>query len=356
MPLIDFLLERGVNVIIGTSGSAQKFLLDAYPSLIHVNLPAYNVSYSSGSNQLFAIARQIPRLLHVIRKEHIELGKLVEVHQLDGVISDNRYGLWSSEIPSVFICHQLAIALPPSLSIFRKIIFNLHLNFIRKFIECWIPDVEGAYALSGGLSQKYSLPDNFYHIGILSRFLHKKTIIDTDLPVELRNLASPFILAILSGPEPQRTILEKKLIKAADNTEKRILIVQGKPGQKSTSVTGIKKNVVVIPFLQAAALAVLIQKSHVLISRPGYSSIMDYAALGLQKLILIPTPGQTEQELLGQELKRKNIAVVASQADFSLLQCLEEVESTRGFEANMYHFTFQSIVANYLSFCFSKHA
>ena len=230
MPVIDFLLKKKVNVIIGTNGRAGKFLADAYPTLTHISLPAYNVRYSRGAVQIFTIARQIPRLLSVIRAEHKLLGQLQLQYRLDGIISDNRYGLWSEKIPSVFICHQLAIALPSSFDFLRKWLYWLHIKFIRRFDDCWIPDVKGKQALSGSLSQAYPLPKNFQHIGILSRFLEKgKISAEVERPDKvLMDCGASDLLAILSGPEPQRTLLEKKLVKATVNAGLENMYCTGK--------------------------------------------------------------------------------------------------------------------------------
>lgn len=55
--------------------------------------------------------------------------------------------------------------------------------------------------------------------------------------------------------------------------------------------------------------------------RPGYSSVMDLLKLQ-KKCIFVPTPGQTEQEYLGDYLSGRGSALCRPQNDFSLMASL----------------------------------
>jgi predicted glycosyltransferase len=77
--------------------------------------------------------------------------------------------------------------------------------------------------------------------------------------------------------------------------------------------------------LPADELRQEIERAEWVISRCGYSTIMDLVALQ-KKALLIPTPAQTEQEYLAAYLHRKHIAFTTSQKNFSLPGILAEAK------------------------------
>jgi len=81
--------------------------------------------------------------------------------------------------------------------------------------------------------------------------------------------------------------------------------------------------------LDAKALNRAILSAKVVVSRAGYSTIMDLVALG-KTAILIPTPEQTEQEYLADFFKQKKIFYTATQEQFSLSHALEELPKYTG--------------------------
>jgi predicted glycosyltransferase len=182
--------------------------------------------------------------------------------------------------------------------------------FIKKFDECWIPDFEGTVNLAGILSHPKKLPENACFIGPLSHL---------NLQISKVNLAPEInsdydILLILSGPEPQRSILEKNLLEQLITTSYSCLIVKGKPLENSFARSA---KISIISHLNSSQLARLIVKTPVVISRSGYSTIMDMISLK-KSAILIPTPGQTEQEYLAQYVMKNKWFYCVSQDKFNL--------------------------------------
>ena len=88
----------------------------------------------------------------------------------------------------------------------------------------------------------------------------------------------------------------------------------------------VKKNITVFSHLPAAALEEKMKKASLVISRCGYSTVMDLATLQ-KKSILIPTPGQTEQEYLAGHLMQKNFALCIDQKKFRLKQAIALAEN-----------------------------
>jgi len=313
IPIIRYLIEKKVEVIIGASGVSMTLLKEQFPGLEFITLPGYNVRYSSVLPIGLKVLMQFPRLISAVRKEHKILEQVINDKKIDAVISDNRYGVWSDKIPSVIITHQLNIMAPFG----KNLLNNMALEHIKKFNECWIPDYEGEENLSGNLSHPLPKEINAKYIGILSRFEPiKNTIYKTEYQ----------LLVILSGPEPQRSKLEKIILQQLQDLPLvKTLIIEGLPGEDSKK-SGLQ-NVEIIPHLNDTEFCDKIYKSDIILSRSGYSTIMDLYALGWKKVIFIPTPGQTEQEYLGELFKKKKRAVVLLQKGFLLKDALKKTDN-----------------------------
>ena len=288
IPVIRALLEREVEVVLASDGRALALLREEFPQLPAFSLPAYRIRYSH-QNMILAFSWQIPRITWAIMREYFALRQLVQGEKIDGIISDNRFGCFHHSLPTVFLTHQLHIQIPGRL--FAKFVNRINHFFIRRFGECWVPDVRGTQSLAGILSAPvHNL--NVHYIGPLSRMGYEEKPIQYDL------------VAVLSGPEPQRTYFEKAILCQLKDTSLKTLIVQGKT-EEQASETSINENLTIIPFLGAQALNQALLSSEVVLSRTGYSTLMDLQVLQ-KKAILIPTPGQTEQEYLGEYWKNRS--------------------------------------------------
>jgi UDP-N-acetylglucosamine transferase subunit ALG13 len=198
----------------------------------------------------------------------------------------------------------------------EKILQQWNYKLISRFNECWVPDEEGKNNLAGELSHPVKFPSiPTKYIGPLSR-LDKKNIDEI----------KKHLLIILSGPEPQRTILENKVVDQIVNYPATATIVRGLPGEKN--IIPSTNSLHFYNHLSSEELNSEAMKAEFIISRSGYSTIMDIAALQ-KKSILIPTPGQTEQEYLADHLMKEQFAFCVDQNSFSLLK---NVEEARNFE------------------------
>ena len=189
--IIKALIENGYEVVIAADNRPLHLLSTEFPKTEIIRLEGYNITYSRNIPMSINMIFQIPKILLQIRKEHINLDEIIKNYNIDGVISDNRYGLHSKKVPCVFITHQLEIKSP----YFTKHIRNFNYNYINKFDFCWIID-DKETNLAGSLSSPKIQPKNTIYIGTQSRFNYKEIKKKYDF------------LAIVSGPEPQRTILE----------------------------------------------------------------------------------------------------------------------------------------------------
>jgi UDP-N-acetylglucosamine transferase subunit ALG13 len=309
IPIINYLQSQGVEVILAGECETVKIFGNTQPKPVILPLKGYRVRYSRNKGLFFLkMLIQFPKIIAAIFHEKNWLKKTVVTHQINAVISDNRFGLSHPGIPSVFISHQLAIKTGNSLldAIAQKI--NYH--FISKFNECWVPDLETGNNLAGNLSHPKNLPNiPVSYLGILSRF--KK------YPAEKKY----DLLIILSGPEPQRSIFENLLIEQLRNIKGRIALVRGLPVNDIPLSPGFE-HAEIYNHLPAENLNEIILQSENIIARCGYSTVMDLVTLQ-QKAILVPTPGQTEQEYLATYLMEKKIFYTCQQENFSIVKAIE---------------------------------
>jgi UDP-N-acetylglucosamine transferase subunit ALG13 len=284
-----------------------------FPNLQFLKLEGYGIQYSRKGWLLpLKIAAQVPHILSVIKKEHQWLKRAVTDHSIDAVISDNRYGLYHHSIPSVFITHQLRIKTGLG-SIMDRFIQQLNYQQINKFGACWVPDHESGLTLAGELSHPAISPSiPVKYIGPLSRFTG---IVKT----EERHL-----LVILSGPEPLRTVWEEMIIHQLHDYKKPVVLVRGMPGTVDLPV--VPSFVHVFNHLPAQELEHYIKEASFVISRCGYSTIMDLLTMQ-KKSILVPTPGQAEQEYLAEHLMQHNLALCIPQNKFRLSAALDLANS-----------------------------
>lgn len=333
IPVIRKLQRQGAEVFLASDGRALDLLKIEFPNLTAVEMPAYGITYRTG-NMVGNMAGQLPKILQVVYREHRFIQKLIVRHQLDGIISDNRYGCFTKKIPCVFLTHQLNIRTPfPALS---RLINFFNRLFIEKFDACWVPDVSGEPNLSGQLSHGF-FQKKIQHVGVLSRMIFFETEKKYDA------------IAVLSGPEPQRSHLERAILEQAARLPQRFLVVQGRTERQERFF--IKKNVEVVSFLASEELNEAILASKIFIGRSGYSTIMDLAKLRTPAL-LIPTPGQTEQEYLAEKFRQEGVFLMQKQGALNLEQAMVELPGFSGLRGDFFdEKLLEGAVSNFLATC-----
>ena len=309
---------------------AQRALLQAeFASLTFVDLPGYGVKY--GKNRAITILRlivSIPKILIRIKQEKVWLRRFVSREEPDLVISDNRYGLVVPGVYCVFITHQLLIRTPLGRWA-DGWLQRINYRWINRFSRCWVPDIGGPASLAGELSGPKRMPHlTTRYIGILSRMGgpaarpdpsfsseqggagEREILVEQEVPGE------PYVLVVLSGPEPQRTLFEKLILQQAATLDGPIVLVRGLPGG-GKALMEWPPTVTVYDHLPSANLERTMADARLVIARSGYSTVMDLVRMR-KRAVLIPTPGQTEQEYLGDWLAANGWAVCVRQNRFSL--------------------------------------
>ncbi|MCK5846965.1 MAG: hypothetical protein KAG84_05975 [Bacteroidales bacterium] len=337
IPIVQYFIANDWKVILASSGNAAIMWQQKFPNIEITELPAYNFNYSHNS-MLVNVISQIPKIRKVIRAENALIRKLVLEHKPILIISDNRYGVYHNDVKSVFITHQLQVLPPNRLSFSTPIIRVLHEQFINKFTQIWVPDFAGENNLSGKLSHGFTSKLDVKFIGPISRFEEIKN------NKELDRSKYPNILAIISGPEPSRTDLEKLLISKLRNYKGKSVILLGKP--KKDSIVE-NDNLKIYNHLQDDEFKAELLNADLVIARSGYSTIMDLYNLK-KKAVFIPTPGQTEQEYLAEKFYNDGMFYTMKQSGFDLNTAINKQIDYGGFTTS-----FNTISINF-SIEFSK--
>ena len=315
IPIIDELSKRNCEVLVACNPKQKHVLSLELPSIEFIDLAGYDISYgSTGVATLLELIRQTPKLMLAINREQIWLEEFLKKTRVDAIISDNRYGLYSKFLPSVLITHQLAIKSGLGRIVDLAIQKRVY-SFISKFSSCWVPDsAHVTINAAGELSHPARLPDTVVeYIGCLSRL--KKGVSDSD---------ENELLVVLSGPEPQRTILEDIFLKELETFHGSGVMVRGiVTGNFIQDFNKIR----IINYASSSELNKLMCNAAVIICRSGYTSVMDMLILG-KRSILVPTPGQAEQEYLAEYLHRKNLGVMAKQKHFCLETALDSIKNS----------------------------
>ena len=304
IPLASKLRELNNNVIIASGEEHLSLFRNELPGLTYINFTGFKPRYSRFFPQYLSLLFKIPALLYHIIMEHHKLRRIIAEYAVDIIISDNRFGLWNRKVITVYVTHMPLIPLPKYLKFIEPLGVYLHRQIIKKYSLCFIPDLPGNLNLSGRLSHGLKLPDNVRYIGILSRF------IDPEQPNDENPVKFHHYTVILSGPEPQREILKQKLVILLKDKEPITVMFEGKPGNRGEIARN--ENIIFYSHLPAYRMKGIIASSDSILTRAGYTTLMELVSLNCTALI-IPTPGQTEQEYLAEYLSEKGWFYTLSQ-------------------------------------------
>lgn len=271
--IIKILLENNNTVIFAGNNAQCEFVLKEFPTLITLYLPGYNIQLDGNKNTYFQLLMQAKSFGTSIRKEKVWVSTFLKTNAIDIIISDNRYGFYNEAIPSIIITHQLNLQVPRFKLLANKRVKKL----LENFDVCWVPDTKDHFLTGLLTQQKLDIPTHF--IGWLNRLDKIQAPIKYDY------------LIILSGPEPERTNFLKNMLNKYTDSNLHIAFV----GVDLSNFPSFKNPT-------STELSILIAQSDTIISRAGYTTIMELSALN-KKAILYPTKGQYEQVYLAKYLR-----------------------------------------------------
>jgi len=312
IPVINALQFLGHEVIIAGSGNSFSLLKEEFPENFFLELPSYNIRLSTNrAGFMFKILSQVPFILKTTREENRILREYVETNNADLIISDNRFGFYHHVIPSIYVTHQLDIE--TGFSFLNKLATRVHARLFSRFTRIWVPDFRKSPGLAGKLSHPKAMPAiPVSYLGPLSRL--RKT----------NSEKKDNLLCILSGPEPQRSMFEKKILEQAGSLKHPVILIRGLPGSRSNIMIDIP-NVSVYNHMGSVQLAEYIESASKVICRSGYSTVMDLHALAQYNAVLVPTPGQSEQEYLAKHLEASGLFMSIEQDDLDIKKLLKRI-------------------------------
>lgn len=305
VPVIREFMAQGAEVEIAVVKANAAFFREVFPGVRQRLAPGYNVVYPKyGINMGLWLLKNSAHLNAVMRYEHSYAEEMVERHGYDILFSDNRFAFFSKNAHSVYMTHQRRIAFPPALSAFEGVGIRWHEARMRRFDELWVPDVAEAPGFAGALSHVESAPCPVKFVGPLSRF--RGLAAQPPKNPARKSSAGTDIVAVVSGVEPARSRFESQLREVLREIPGRHVVILGKPQAARKSWT--EGNIEFHSHLPTEAFAEAVRNTDWVVSRGGYSTVMDMAELGA-RCIFVPTPGQYEQVVLARDLAAAGYAV-----------------------------------------------
>lgn len=314
MPIIHDAIEKGHAITIAASGPQKKLLQYYFPACNYVSIPGYHIKYSKKAWWLpVALIFQLPKIALAIYREHKWLQ--AQAHAFDHVISDNRYGLFNSQLTTTFITHQLLVKAPYTWA--ENLIQKIQYCFINKFSECWVPDTLDYPGYAADLSHPTNMPAiPVTYIGPLSQFSVLNSATNNTLPLKYK------YCFLLSGPEPQRSILQHLIESDASKLQDQMMLIEGRPSDLPNHYK-VQGSLTKLCYASGQDLLDIIMQSEFVVCRSGYSTLMELLPMH-KKMILIPTPGQTEQTYLATSLANRQMAIMMEQSSFDLVKMDEK--------------------------------
>ena len=337
LPIIGYLKQLEHAVIVACNQWQRSFIENIYSDIEFVMLEGYNISYTAKASLSYInIFSQVPGICASIKKEHTWLAANAATLKIDGIISDNRYGLYHQHIPSVIMTHQAEVQTGMG-NRANRILQKMHYRFLAHFNHVWIPDVKGDINLGGRLSHPIQLPANASYIGLLSQFEN----------VAAKSNRDGYLLILLSGPEPQRSILQGILWEQVIHYKGKVVFVAGK---ECNAPSKIPDHITFYSRIGRAMLADVILGASIVVCRSGYSTVMDLMLLN-RGALLIPTPGQTEQEYLASYLSESRFFTAAAQKHIDINQAVNNFRYTNSHHALFAdkYLLYREVVANWVS-------
>lgn len=327
IPLITELLKKNEVHIIST-GRALTLIKNYFgEKCTYYDVPSVYVPYTRTPFFKTKFALTLPIMIRSLRKARKQSKEIID-KGFDKVISDCRYDVYDNRKNSYFITHQVRFKTPYGAERFFEKWLN---SYAKRFRYIIVPDFDEPN-LTGRLSHnlRYISKDRIRYIGILSHVRKQ------DVPEDIDYLIS------ISGPEPQRTVLYKKIMSQVNQLEGKVVVAGGNPDSTEISKS---ENLIIYSFLNSKQQQDIMNRAKFIISRSGYTTIMELAELGKKKVLFLPTPGMSEQEYLADYYEEQKYFHHVSQYRLKLKSAIED---STGFSGYMPAWTTEQSVRNFI--------
>ena len=279
--LAKCLEEQGAEVIFALPFQQQKLLIEY--NFKCITIPGYNIKYYKNVSLLVSLMIQLPKIVFQLIQEKYRANILAKSLIVDIIVSDNRPFFRSKETLNAYVTHQINIQ---QKGIFGVLIQRVHRFVINKFDCCLIPDLESNY-YAGDLSKNAILKRESLFLGPLSRFWKFKSA--------KHNNCKYSLAVVASGPLPWRNIFIDQIVEQLSEMKGNFIII----GALSEDKWVKSGNIIFTGHLPTNVFYAQLEKSKLICSLAGYTTIMDAATIK-KPLLMMPTPGQGEQEYLSK--------------------------------------------------------
>ena len=286
LPLINRLLDCGHDVTVVSSERALNLLkLELGRRCTFLEWPDIPLTLSKTAPLFYAkFTISLPLAFRAIVAERRALEALLDDRPVDRIISDSRFGIRSRRVASFQLSHGLRFIAPGRTRAAELLMEYVYHRCFGRTSSFAVPDSE-LDGLSGDLSHdlRFVKRDRISYIGILSGVRCRPAEPDIDCYVSI------------SGREPQRKILEDIVLQQVYDVPGRVIVSLGKPEEAGRIWRHGRSEI--HSFVNRVEQEELMNRARMIVSRSGYTTMMELAELG-KNALLIPTPGQTEQEYL----------------------------------------------------------
>jgi uncharacterized protein (TIGR00661 family) len=323
LPLIKQLLAENNEVIVASSGRSLELLkIEVGDRTECIEVPDMFTSFLRDCSWVFLIPKaptELIRLWRNIYKENRAVEELRKKYNFDMIISDTCWGAYNDNVPSYLICHHLRPLWFWRTGFLQQMNEAMTWHASKNFTKVLIPDFEDD-SLTGVLSHDFTYfqKHKVEYIGILSD--------SARLPVE----QDIDYLVVISGAEPQRSAFVKQVLTQLVDFTGKTVVLLGEP-EKVGDAFHINDHVEVLPFVPKPERDTLLNRARMVISRPGYTTIMDLIELGKKKVLFIPARNHTEQEYLADYHGKNNNVYSVSQRRLNLIEDIPKAEARVAF-------------------------
>ncbi|MCF7861519.1 hypothetical protein K9M79_04715 [Candidatus Woesearchaeota archaeon] len=322
MPLIESLIEKKHEVHILSHFRSLAYLKDYFKKNVkkYYDVPDYSIEKIFNKEKFSVLNMMIktPTLITDFKREHKEFLKIHREENFDRVVTDSRYGIYGPGADCFLFAHHIKFSLEFSPYITERFTEGFYYTMQNRFKNILIPDFEEDGGVGGGLCHdfRYLSKEKVKYLGITSMIRKEKVKEDIDYFISI------------SGPEPQRTIFENKIMKGVHRLKGKVVITLGKP-----EITEVKRrgNLTIYGCFDRKKQQEHMNRAKMVISRSGYTTLMELAELG-KNALLVPTKGQPEQEYLSKYLMEKGIWYSVDQDHLDIPVDVEKAKHYKGYK------------------------
>lgn len=317
--LIRALCRRGHSVTVVSSGRALQVLRQElgdqcrFVALDDIPKPLGRTAASF----YIRMSLSMPRVMLTFRRERAFTARLCAQEGVDRVISDSRFGIVSTAVPSFYIFHSLRQILPWRPWRMERWVERNQQRMLADARRVLVPD-QAEDGLAGDLCHDMSCDwsGRVDYLGILSSVADRGVEPDVDVFISI------------SGAEPQRTFLERLVLRQAPALGRReVVVALGRPDLPYSCRR--QGRLTVHTYLDRSGQEEMLNRARLVVTRSGYTTLMELAELG-KRALLIPTVGQSEQEYLADYHHARGHAHAVRQSRLDLARDVPLAERTAG--------------------------